>query len=117
MLTSNQKQAEQNIVGMEKTIASERRKLKRNRNTTSLFLGVSICLIIGTVMGMVIVNVESAIFRVMMAMSLCIYFGAMFIFVKGYRRYKKAVKFRIENISQTIKMQKKLLENEDKINM
>lgn len=63
---------------------------------------------------MIVVNIESLLFYFLLCMSLCTYLVTIFIFLRGYRRYEKSVKTRLEKVYHTIKVQKDLLKNEER---
>jgi len=114
LFTENEMQIKRNINKMEKSITSVKKKLKRNQNTASLVLASSICLIIGAVMQMVLSDGKSTVFIVVLSLSLCIYIGLIFNFMKQYRKYEQAAKSYITSTSHTVKMQQELLNEEEK---
>jgi len=114
MVTENEMQIKQNINKMEKSITSVKKKLKRNQNTASLVLASSICLIIGAVMQMVLSDSKSTVFIVVLSLSLCIYVGLIFNFMKKYRKYEQVAKSFITTTSDTVKIQQELLKEEEK---
>lgn len=114
MLIDDQMKIKKNIEQLEGIIVSEKQKLKSTQNTTTLFLGAGLFFIIGTITEMSVVNIEFALFYLVLCMSLCTYLLTIFIFLRGYRRYEKSVRIRLKKVYHTIKVQKDLLKNEEK---
>jgi len=114
MLIHDQMKIKQNIEQLEGIIVSEQQKLKSNQNTTTMFIGASLFFIIGTIVEMIFVNIESVLFYLLLCIFLCTYLVTIFIFLRGYRRYEKSVRTRLKKTYHTIKVQKDLLKNDEK---